>query len=801
MPSPYASGSTTGFTLSGTNDLDAILNEDKMKWGGGSGPTVVTYSFPVANAAWGAEYGDEVIPNNFAELSPGTHARVTAALQTWSSVANISFQIVPETDNSVGDIRFAYSYAVNDSAWGYAFYPSSSPWAGDIWINRKIVLDQEQASFAAGTVDFENLIHESGHAIGLKHPGNYNAGGGGSEGPYITPNLDKVNYTIMSYTEADWVDASGTAIYPRTPGVYDIRAIQHLYGANSATNAGDTIYKFSPSALLGESLWDGGGSDVIDAGDFSVAVQIDLVDGHYSSIGLENNVGIAFDVVIEAAVGGSGDDTLIGNDVGNTLTGGAGNDKFLFKAALDGTNNIDTITDFVSGADKLYLNAAVFSALSSATLPQSLVFGADITASSAVQHLLYDTATGYLSYDADGSGSTAAIRFARLNGAPTLTAGDIQVVGNGDSSSSSGKAASTITKVYDGQIESGSSNKDTIEGGSGDDEIAGAEGNDFMLAGDGNDYLDGDGGNDTLEGGDGDDIVSAEAGDDVVYSGLGDDEVYGDEGKDKLYLEEGDDYSEAGDGIDSVFGGNGNDQIFGDAGNDKLDGGEGDDEIGGDEGNDQLTGGAGDDVLEGGAGDDKMTGGVGDDFYFVDTKKDSVTEKSGEGDDSVVSSISYVLGNHVENLFLYGDAGLAGTGNKLDNYLCGTDRDDTLNGKEGQDVLEGGLGNDVFVFDTKLSAATNADWIDDFVSGQDSIRLSKKIFAKLSVGTLSDDDLLITRLADDEVAYGGSGEHFIYDEATGDLYFDNDGAGSAIAVLFATLTGQPELVASDIVIA
>jgi serralysin len=801
MPSPSASGSTTSFKLSGTNDLDAILNEDKLKWGGASGAPVVTYSFPRANASWSAEYGDEVTRNNFAELSPDSYAKVTASLQTWSAVANISFQLVTETANSVGDIRFAYSYAVNDSAWGYAWYPSPDPWAGDIWINRKLVLDQEKASFAAGTIDFENLIHEAGHAIGLKHPGNYNAGGGGSGGPYITPSLDKVNYTIMSYTEADWADASGTPIYPRTPGVYDIRAIQYLYGANTATNADDTTYEFSPSELRGESLWDGGGDDTIDASDFSVAVKIDLVDGNYSSIGLDNNIGIAFDAVIEAAVGGSGADTLIGNDASNTLTGNAGSDKFLFNAAIDGTKNVDTITDFRPGEDKLYLNAAVFSALDSAKLTQSLVSGTGITPSSSAQHLLYDTATGILSYDADGNGSTAAIRFAKLSGAPKLTAGDIQIVGSGGSSSSSGQTASNITRVYDGQIESGGSTKDTLEGGTGDDQIAGEEGNDSLSAGDGDDYLDGGDGNDWLEGDDGDDVVSAGAGDDVVYSGLGNDEVYGDDGKDKLYLDEGDDYSEAGGGADSVFGGTGNDQIFGDAGNDKIEGGEGDDEIGGDDGSDMLLGGAGNDVLEGGSGADKMAGGIGDDIYFVDTKKDVVAEKSGQGDDSVVSSISYVLGNFIENLFLYGDVGLTGIGNKLDNYLCGSDEDDRLNGKEGQDILEGGQGDDVFVFDTKLSTTTNADWIDDFVSGQDSIMLSKKIFVKLPTGVLSDEDLLITSLEEDEVASSESGERFIYDEATGNLYFDRDGMGSAVGVLFVTLTGQPELAASDIFIA
>ena len=90
MPSPSASGSTTSFKLSGTNDLDAILNEDKLKWGGASGAPVVTYSFPRANASWSAEYGDEVTRNNFAELSPDSYAKVTASLQTWSEAVTFA---------------------------------------------------------------------------------------------------------------------------------------------------------------------------------------------------------------------------------------------------------------------------------------------------------------------------------------------------------------------------------------------------------------------------------------------------------------------------------------------------------------------------------------------------------------------------------------------------------------------------------------------------------------------------------------------------------------------------------------
>ncbi|MEY4592175.1 MAG: hypothetical protein RIR18_1070 [Pseudomonadota bacterium] len=798
MSTPDSSGNTSSFTLSGTNDLDAILNGDKLKWGDTSGTPVVTYSFPQTGAVWGSGYSDEVTSANFAPLSSEYSDEIAAALHAWSDVANISFQPVSETSESVGDIRIAYSYAVGDSSWGYAWYPSGSPWAGDVWMNRKTVLDESHATFAPGSIDFENLIHEFGHAIGLKHPGNYNAGGGGAEGPYITQMLDKVNYTIMSYTEADWKDANGDAVFPRTPGVYDVRAIQYLYGANTTTNLGDTTYTLSASGLLGETLWDAGGTDTINASSFTTPVQIDLTDGHYSSVGLENNIGIAFNAVIEGAVGGSGDDTLIGNNVSNSLTGGAGNDKFMFNTALNGTSNVDTITDFVSGADKLYLSGDIFAAISGGSSGLSQSFVSSAVATALTDRLLYDASTGYLSYDPDGSGASPAVRFALLSGSSTLLASDIKVVGGG--SAPAGKASPPAAKIYDGEIQSGGSTTDTVEGGTGDDELSGEGGNDSLEAGEGDDYLDGGDGNDSLDGGAGDDVVSGGAGNDVAHSGDGSDEVYGDAGNDTLFLEDGDDYAEGGDGNDVVTGGLGDDLIYGGAGNDKIDGGEGNDELGGDDGVDQLTGGLGDDTLDGGAGSDKMTGGLGDDVYYVDVAKEGVTEKPNEGDDSVVSSVSYILGANVENLFLYGSSGLTGTGNKLDNYLGGTEEADTLNGKEGFDVLEGGLGDDIFVFDTKLSETTNVDEIADFVSGQDKIYLSKKIFAKIAAGALSESDLLVTTLGENAVVASGGSAHFIYDQATGNLYFDKDAAGSATAVKFATLMGLPSLEAADLMI-
>lgn len=786
MPTPTSSGTVSTFTPSGTNDLDAILNGDKTKWGDAGTPhaATVTYSFPGIGAAWMSGYGNEVTSANFAPLSTAQMTAVRSALATWSAVANISFSEVAESSTSVGDIRFGLSYAVGDEAWGYAYYPGNAAYAGDIWINRKDVADK---TFTPGDFDFSATIHEMGHAIGLKHPGNYNAGGGGAEGPYIMPSLDRTTFTIMSYTDPEW-----GGIYVQTPGVYDIQAIQYLYGANTTTNTGNTTYTFSPSNLVGKSIWDASGTDTIDANAFTSAVTIDLQDGHYSNIGLTENLGIAFGTTIENAKGGTASDTLIGNTASNTFTGGAGSDKFLFSSALNASSNVDHITDFTPGADKIYLSNSVFSAYAKvgADLTQDFILGT--AAVDATDHFLYDTSTGSLYYDQDGTGSTAAVKFAILDGGAVLSASDLYTFGSGADSGNT-------TQIYDGSTEEGTDTKDDLDGSDGNDDMSGGTGNDTLTGGEGDDYIDGGEDNDNLNGGDGIDYLTGGGGTDKLDGGDGDDEMYGDAGNDTIIGGGGDDYAEGDDDNDSLSGGAGDDLLGGGDGADKLDGGTGDDEMYGDAGNDQLIGGAGNDDLDGGEGDDKMAGGAGDDFYYVDSRKDTITEKTGEGTDAVVSNIDYTLAKEVEWLFLYGDEGLTGTGNKSDNYIVGGDNDDTLYGKEGNDELDGGLGSDIFVFDTKLNASTNVDTIDDFMSGEDMIYLRKNIFAGVAVGEVTDANFIFYSSATEDIAEANAaGERFIYDQDTGDLYFDKDGSGAGEAIKFATLDGQPDLAASDL---
>ncbi|HSW12600.1 MAG TPA: calcium-binding protein [Solimonas sp.] len=153
-----------------------------------------------------------------------------------------------------------------------------------------------------------------------------------------------------------------------------------------------------------------------------------------------------------------------------------------------------------------------------------------------------------------------------------------------------------------------------------------------------------------------------------------------------------------------------------------------------------LTGNPGSNILTGMAGADLMKGGNGDDTYNVDNTADTAVENSGQGTDLVRSSVSFTLGNHVENLLLTGSAGVNGTGNSVDNNLTGNTGNNLLDGKAGADTMTGGGGNDTYQVDNVADVVTEAAG-----AGNDTVRSS----ISLTLGSNLENLTLIGSLAID----------------------------------------------------
>jgi Ca2+-binding RTX toxin-like protein len=126
-------------------------------------------------------------------------------------------------------------------------------------------------------------------------------------------------------------------------------------------------------------------------------------------------------------------DHLFGKGGSDILTGGAGGDKYVFDTALDGS--VDKITDFDTVYDWIYLDNAIFTKLGAGTLSApvrlgsgTFVSGPDVYAHDANDHILFNTTTGALSYDADGNGAAAPVQFAHVTPGLALVSGDFFVV-------------------------------------------------------------------------------------------------------------------------------------------------------------------------------------------------------------------------------------------------------------------------------------------------------------------------------------------------------------------------------------
>jgi Ca2+-binding RTX toxin-like protein len=257
-------------------------------------------------------------------------------------------------------------------------------------------------------------------------------------------------------------------------------------------------------------------------------------------------------------------------------------------------------------------------------------------------------------------------------------------------------------------------------GGSGDDRLVGSLKRDTLNGGDGNDMIDALGGDDTIDGGAGDDILIGGSGNDTIRGGTGYDVMIGGAGNDVYFFDLGKVViEEVGDGIDTILSLIATGSLAANVENfTLLEGALGTVVYGnnlsnvltGNSAGNEIVGNGGDDTINGGAGADRMSGGLGNDTYYVGDAGDAVSERVGEGTDTVRSSVTYTLPANVERLFLTGAAAIDGTGNALDNVLTGNDGANTLTGGAGMDTLSGGLGADTMIggADNDLYVVDNA---------------------------------------------------------------------------------------------
>lgn len=354
---PAPATTQIGTTISGDYRIDVLLESASERWNNGSAvgtPVQVTYSFMTSAPTYGGTDDDQ----GDTGFSAFTAAQKQAARDIFAKLAselNISFIEVADTPGSYGQIRLGDNH--QNSSSGYAFLPNSTSddMSGDVWIDLDYSTQQ-----TPGTFNYATLVHEIGHALGLKHPGNYNAGEtltADPTGNYLSAAEDNTDYTIMSYRDPANSDGQQRTWY----GMYDMLALRYLYGARSDIALGNTSYSYGNSVGTQMVLVeDSGGTDTLDFSTLTTSgAKIDLREGAFSSAGVSangvattNNISIMYGTVIENAIGSQGADTITGNSADNTITGGGGNDT------IDGGAGTDTVVYSATRTDYLIMKMA-----------------------------------------------------------------------------------------------------------------------------------------------------------------------------------------------------------------------------------------------------------------------------------------------------------------------------------------------------------------------------------------------------------------------------------------------------------
>lgn len=336
----------------------------------------------------------------FQPMTDAQKAAVRKAFDYYAKIINVSFTEV-EGDGA-GDINFGTNNQASSA--GYANPPNASPTKDkDFLFLANNVASNSDPGMQEGGYGWTTVLHEIGHTLGLKHPGNYNAGGGSTPGPYLPAAEDDHQHTIMSYKDNNLT----RGVNASTGMVYDVAALQYLYGANknASTANADGTFVFTSDKNYLQTLWSAKGTDTIDLSQMTRSSNVDLNAGAYSSINIiapttgrttysgNKNIGIANGSKI--------------NQVTLSSTQGIAETVTLNRAYADGTFN--TINAFDATDDKINLKTSFFGTLAAGNIE----FGT--TATKSATKIVVNPSTGEIFYDADGKGKGVAKKIAQYN--------------------------------------------------------------------------------------------------------------------------------------------------------------------------------------------------------------------------------------------------------------------------------------------------------------------------------------------------------------------------------------------------